>query len=51
MININNELGDIHKKTVKKKIMDTLIAILKEKLWDTFKQNVQNELKKYQHHK
>jgi hypothetical protein len=48
MINITNELNDIHKKSVKEETMDELVEILMERLQETIKQNVQNEIKQYQ---
>jgi hypothetical protein len=45
MINMTNELNDIHKKFLKKEIMNELIEILMEKIQEMVKQNVQDELK------
>jgi biotin-(acetyl-CoA carboxylase) ligase len=47
MINMTNELNDIHKNFLKNEIMNGIIEILK-KLQETVKNNVQNELKEYQ---
>jgi hypothetical protein len=47
MINMNNELNDVHKKFLKEKIMKELIEILKEKVQEMDEQDKQDELKKY----
>jgi hypothetical protein len=39
MININNELSDVHKKSLKEEIMDDFIEILIEKIQEMVKQN------------
>jgi flagellar capping protein FliD len=48
VINITNELNDIHKKSLKEELTDELFETLMEKLQETVKQNVQNEVNQYQ---
>jgi hypothetical protein len=49
MINMTNELNDIHKKkTLKEEIMNELKEILMKKLQETVQQNIQYELTEYQ---
>jgi hypothetical protein len=48
LININKELNDVWKKSLKEEIMEGLMEILMERLQEMVKQNVQNELKWYQ---
>jgi hypothetical protein len=48
MINMTNELSDVHKELLIEEIKNELIGILREKLQEKIKQNIQNQLKKYQ---
>jgi hypothetical protein len=48
IINMTNELIDIHKKYLKEQTVDEIIEIVMKKLQEAVKQNVQDELKQYQ---
>jgi hypothetical protein len=48
VININNELNDNHRKSLKDDIMDEITEKLMEKLQDMVNQKVQDIFKKYQ---
>jgi glutamyl-tRNA reductase len=48
MLNVTNELSDIHKKSVNEEIIDEITEKLMEKLQDMVNQKVQDVLKKYQ---
>jgi hypothetical protein len=49
MIKITREPSYMHKTSLKEEIMDELFEILMEKLQKMVKQNIQDELKQYQH--